>query len=93
MPADARQTPQTHHQITLETRSRLTISGVEEVERFDEEQIVMATAAGTLIIRGSSLHIDRLCLDGGDLKVTGRVDSLVHEQGRDRQGLLARLWS
>ena len=48
------------HQLTLEGRERLTVSGVEDVERFDESSIVMSTAAGTLVVSGENLHIGKL---------------------------------
>jgi sporulation protein YabP len=80
------------HHLVLEGRSSLTVSGVEEVERFDENTIVMATVKGALVVRGEGLHIEKLSLDGGDLKVEGMVDSLTYEdQGRERGGFFARL--
>ena len=36
------------HRLELDGRERLVVSGVEEVERFDEEEIVMSTTAGNL---------------------------------------------
>ena len=38
---------QAPHRVVLEERGALSVSGVEEVERFDEEEIVMNTTAGT----------------------------------------------
>ena len=55
------------HHLILEDRERLTVSGVEEVESFDENTIVMETAQGVLIVRGEGLHIEKLSLDGVDL--------------------------
>lgn len=80
------------HHVVLEGRSSLTVSGVEEVESFDENIIVMVTVKGTLVVRGDSLHIEKLSLDGGDLKVEGTVDSITYEDdGREKGGFLARL--
>ena len=74
------------HHIILEEREQLSVSGVEEVESFDENTIVMLTNRGTLIVRGEELHIEKLSLDGGDLKVEGTIDSLTYEDsGRDRR--------
>ena len=65
---------------------------MEEVESLDEETIVMGTIKGTLVVRGQGLHIEKLSLDGGDLKVEGTVDSLTYdEDGREKGGFLARL--
>ncbi len=79
------------HSISLEERSRLTISGVEDVESFDESSIVLSTRNGDLIVRGSELHIEKLSLDGGDLLVEGSVDSLSYEERQPSGGFFSRL--
>jgi len=85
--------PQAAHRLELEGRESLTVSGVEDVERFDETGIVMSTAAGTLVVTGEDLHIGKLSLDGGELHVDGRIDSLSYEdQGAGRGGFLSRLF-
>lgn len=84
--------PEAAHHLILEDRERLTVSGVEEVESFDESTIVMDTAQGTLVVRGENLHIEKLSLDGGDLKVEGTVESLTYEDDRrEKGGFFARL--
>ena len=81
------------HRVTLDGRDRLTVSGVEDVDRFDESEIVMNTAEGVLIVSGENLHIDKLSLDGGELHVDGRVDALSYEDAGSARGggLLSRL--
>ena len=79
--------------LILEGREQLSVSGVEEVESFDENQIVMYTTKGTLVVRGENLHIEKLSLDGGDLKVEGDIDALTYEDGpREKGGLFSRLF-
>lgn len=85
--------PDAPHHLILEGREQLSVSGVEEVESFDESQIVMYTTKGTLVVRGEGLHIEKLSLDGGDLKVEGSIDALTYEDGpRERGGLFSRLF-
>lgn len=85
--------PQSAHRLELVGREQLTISGVEDVERFDETSIVMSTSAGILVITGEELHIGKLSLDGGELHVDGRVDSISYEEGgREQGGFLRRLF-
>ena len=89
---DNRPRPEAGHRVVLEDREQLTISGVEEVESFDEGSIILSTACGGLEVQGEGLHIEKLSLDGGDLKVEGTVNALIYEpQGRERGGLLSRL--
>lgn len=85
--------PAAVHHLELEGREKLSVSGVEDVERFDENEIVMSTAAGTLIIGGENLHIGKLSLDGGELQVDGRIDSVSYEEPTQEAGsLLHRLF-
>ena len=85
--------PQAAHRRELIGRDRLTVSGVEDVERFDETGIIMSTSAGTLVITGEDLHIGKLSLDGGELHVDGRVDSVSYEDdGAGRGGFFSRLF-
>lgn len=80
------------HHVVLEERRHLTVSGVEDVERFDETIIVLSTTQGAMTITGENLHIEKLSLDGGDLKVEGEIESLVYEEDRGSQGgFFARL--
>ena len=89
---DNRARPAMSHHVILEERDQLVISGVEEVESFDESTIFLTTAQGCLEIQGEELHIEKLSLDGGDLKVEGRVNALIYgEERRERGGLLSRL--
>ena len=90
MPYEEKQLP---HHIVLEGRESLSVSGVEEVESFDENTIVMRTVKGTLVVRGEELHIEKLSLDGGELRVEGAVDALSYEDdGRERGSFLSRLF-
>lgn len=89
---DDRARPAMGHHIILEEREQLVISGVEEVESFDESTIFLTTAQGGLEIQGEGLHIEKLSLDGGDLKVEGRVNALIYgEEHQERGGFFARL--
>ena len=85
--------PAAGHRLELVGRERLTVSGVEDVERFDENGIVMSTSAGVLVVTGEDLHIGKLSLDGGELHVDGRIDSVAYEEGgREQGGVLRRLF-
>lgn len=78
--------PVTPHRLELMDRAHLTVSGVEDVERFDESGVIMTTSAGTLIVTGEDLHIGKLSLEGGELYVDGRITSISYEDTLNRQG-------
>ena len=83
------------HRLELDSRERLVVTGVAKVERFDEEEIVMRTTAGTLVVGGTELHIGKLNLDGGELHVDGSIHTLLYEDNAPASGqggLLRRLF-
>lgn len=83
------------HQLTLEARRVLSITGVKHVDSFTEQHIALQTAMGTLAVRGKNLRIEHLDLDDGRFTVHGEVDSLVYQQAgrrRDREKLWSKIW-
>lgn len=87
------QTNQKPHNLTMEDRKKLSVSGVEEVESFDEHEIVMRTVAGELVISGEELSVSRLSVDSGDVSVQGFITELRYaEPATDGRGLWAKLF-
>ena len=85
--------PAAVHRLELVGRERLVVSGAADVDGFDETGIVLSTAAGTLVVTGEDLHIGKLSLDGGELHVDGRIDSVTYEdEGQSRGGFFSRLF-
>ena len=64
--------------IVLEDRSRMSISGVEQVDSFDENKIILSTIKGGMSIKGEDLNISNLNLEDGKVKVTGLINSLEY---------------
>ena len=84
--SDFNTVPAAVHRLELVGRERLVVSGVEDVDRFDETGIVMSTTAGTLVVTGEDLHIGKLSLDGGELLVEGHIDGMNFEDAPVRKG-------
>ena len=80
------------HSLVLEERKKLTVSGVSDVDNFDEEEIDAYTDIGELIIRGDSLKISHLNTETGELSVEGNISSLSYAGDQPKQsGFLSRL--
>ena len=81
------------HKLTMDGRSRLQITGVTEIESFDEAMVVLHTTRGILVVRGTGLHLQLLSLDGGQVHVDGMVDSMTYEnEVREAGSFFARLF-
>jgi sporulation protein YabP len=85
--------PDSPHNIIMNSRSKLSITGVSDVESFDENEIVLSTSQGTMFIRGSNLHIGKLSLDSGDMTVDGTFDCIEYEDdGKSQGGFFSRMF-
>jgi len=69
------------HSVTLERRESISVTGVLDVISFDEESIIVDTELGILILKGTSMHVNKLNLDLGELEVDGEIVSLNYEEG------------
>ncbi|MGI6038702.1 MAG: sporulation protein YabP [Clostridiales bacterium] len=74
------------HNVILEGRERLSISGVEDVESFDENSIIIYTSKGTLAVHGKDMRIEKLSVDLGELTVEGEIEALQYEDEVHRSG-------
>jgi sporulation protein YabP len=80
------------HMLCLHDRQSLSVSGVRDVDSFDEETVVMYTDLGELTVKGVGLHIHRLNIESGDVSVEGKVDSLYYTEPRMQGGFFGKLF-
>jgi len=66
-----------NHNVIIENRSNLSLSGVTDVENFDENEISLYTSMGDMVIRGKNLHVESVSIESGNMNITGEVKSLV----------------
>ncbi len=80
------------HNIIMEDRKKLSVSGVTDIDSFDEQTIVAITDLGELTIRGWNLHITRLNLEQSELMVDGEISSLTYTDVRPKaQGFFSKV--
>ena len=81
---------QMKHDLNLQQRQKLTMTGVTEVISFDETAVVLQTGLGTLMVHGQGLQLKQLSTDGGQVSVDGSISAIVYEEPR-QGGWLRRL--
>ena len=79
------------HRLTLEDRRHLSLTGVTEVESFDENTVLLRTNRGPVTVRGEGLQLRGLNEQSGQVRVEGTVTAVVYEQARPEGGFLRRL--
>lgn len=79
-----------NHSMILENRKSLSISGITDVDSFDEKAICLYTQLGELTIQGKELHIDSMSVETGNMTVTGDIWAIIYGD-KDRHGPLSAL--
>ena len=68
------------HKLILNNRRTCNLTGINDVLSFDENEIILETEQGMLMIKGNELHVNRLMLDKGEVDVDGRIDSCTYSE-------------
>ena len=76
--AEDKNLPKMPHNIILEDRKKLVLSGVSDVDNFDEHTVTVFTDMGELLIKGDDLHVNKLSVETGELSVEGKIVSLTY---------------
>ncbi|MBQ2904834.1 MAG: sporulation protein YabP [Clostridia bacterium] len=84
--ADEKRMNSMPHNLVLEDRRMLTVSGVSDVDSFDEETVIVFTDLGELTVRGKNLHINRLSVEVGELTVEGDIAALIYSDETPKSG-------
>lgn len=85
----------TPHKVVIDSREKVIITAVEDVDSFNENEVILLTNHGFITITGEDLHISKLNLEEGQLVIAGTVQSVDyadHEEERAKKGVLSRVF-
>lgn len=66
------------HGISISERKSIVLTGIKKIESFDNEEFLMETTLGYLVIKGSDLEIIKLDTYQGNVSIKGKIDSLMY---------------
>lgn len=64
--------------IIIEDREKMTVTGVEQVESFNDNTIILITIKGGMTIKGDGLNISKLNLEDGSVKIEGKINGVSY---------------
>jgi len=83
------------HDVVMRGRRTLEISGVKQVESFDNEEFLLETVMGFLAIKGQNLQMKNLDVDKGIVSIKGKIFDLVYlddQHGEKAKGFFGKLF-
>ena len=80
------------HDVIVENRKKVTMTGINDVESFDEETIIAQSDCGGITVHGHGLKISRLSVESGDMVIEGDIDSLVYSDSKSQGSFLSRVF-
>ena len=73
------------HVVTLSERKNIVITGVKKIESFDNEEFLMETNMGYIVLKGSELEIIKLDTYQGNVSIKGKVNSLTYMENLSKK--------
>lgn len=82
-----------YHNFICKERKLLEISGVKNVERFDENEFLMETTLGFMMVKGSELALNKLDTEHGDVIIKGNIDVIEYTTShKSKESIFTRLF-
>jgi sporulation protein YabP len=84
-----------HQEIRMLNRKSLDITGVSNVDSFDNEEFLLETECGYLTVRGQNLHMKNLSLEQGLVSIEGTIHSIAYldgNTGTKSKGLFGKMF-
>ena len=79
--------------VIIEDRKRMSISGVLDVESFDENEISLNTTGGNILVTGEDMRVERLSIETGDIVIEGFIICIEYnDKQRRKEGFWSRLF-
>ena len=81
-----------NHNITINERKNIIISGVKKIESFDNEEFLLETTMGNISIKGEELEIIKLDTYQGTVSIKGTINSLIYDSIKKEEGVFSKLF-
>lgn len=81
--------------IQLKDRKRLEVSGIKKVESLNNEEFIIDTKLGLLLVRGKELEMQSLDMDKGNIWISGMVNAIEYidePEKKEKNGFFKKMF-
>ena len=68
------------HKMSMINRKSCSLTGIVDVIAFDENEVILETEMGLLMLKGQGIHVKRLTLEQGEVELEGKMDSFLYTE-------------
>ena len=82
------------HDIKISDRSQIYMTGIKKITSFDNEEFLMDTNLGILLLKGEGLELVKLDTHDGDVSIKGKVNSIAYAESREsgKESIISKLF-
>ncbi len=82
-----------NHNITISERKNIIITGVKKIDSFDNEEFLLETTMGNLVIKGKDLEMIKLDTYQGNVSIKGVMNSVMYTDiSKKEEGVFSKLF-
>ena len=83
------------HEIKVTDRNIMSFSGIKKINSFDNEEFLMESNMGMILLKGEKLEIIKLDTHDGNVRIKGRLNSITYmeniKKGKE-ESLISKLF-
>ena len=83
------------HEFNVTERNIINLTGINKITSFDDQEFLMESTLGVILLKGENLEIVKLDTHDGNVKIKGKLNSLAYIENIKKQkeeSLLAKLF-
>lgn len=85
-----------NHTVQIVERKSIVISGVKKIESFNEEEFLLVSSMGYIIVKGEGLELLKLDTINGTISIKGKIESLNYLEDSNKrikaESIIAKLF-
>ena len=83
------------HELKINDRREIFLTGIKKITSFDNEEFLMESNMGVILLKGHNLEILKLDTHDGNVKIKGKIDSFTYLDGdvnQNKEGFFTKLF-
>lgn len=84
-----------NHEVKMTDRKTIYLTGIKKIVSFDNEEFLMESNMGVILLKGENLELIKLDTADGNVKIKGKINSLSYVEGKEKnkeESLISKLF-